>query len=82
VANYGRCTASLRNGQPCRVVILTEGAEFCPHHLRLAAQYGVELVRKGAVPKRRALRGEKPEPPVATAMTKATSTGAIDPTSV
>jgi hypothetical protein len=35
-------------------VIVTEGAEFCPHHVRLAREYGDELVRKGAVPKRRA----------------------------
>jgi hypothetical protein len=36
------------------VVIETEGAAFCPHHLRLAEEYGAEMVKKGAVPKRRA----------------------------
>jgi hypothetical protein len=36
------------------VVIETEGAEFCPHHLRQAKEYGAEMVRAGAVPKRRA----------------------------
>jgi hypothetical protein len=35
------------------VVIETKGAEFCPHHLRLAEDFGTEMVRKGAVPKRR-----------------------------
>jgi hypothetical protein len=35
-------------------VIETEGAEFCPHHLRLAGEFGAEVVRKGTVPKRRA----------------------------
>ena len=38
VASYGQCKASLRNGQRCRVVIETDGAEFCPHHLRLAEE--------------------------------------------
>jgi hypothetical protein len=33
------------------VVIVTEGAAFCPHHLlRLAEAYGAEMVSKGAVP--------------------------------
>src|SRR5262249_61669368 len=36
MASYGRCEASLRDGRRCRVVIETEGAAFCPHHLRLA----------------------------------------------
>jgi hypothetical protein len=35
-------------------VIETEGAAFCPYHLRLAEEYGAEMVKKGAVPKRRA----------------------------
>jgi hypothetical protein len=42
---------------------VTEGAEFCPHHLRLAEEFGVDVVRKGAVPKRRgrsALTGAAP----------------------
>jgi hypothetical protein len=83
VANYGQCQASLRNGERCRVVIVTAGAEFCPHHGRVAAEYGAELVRKGAVPKKRALRSvHEPEPPIVTAMVKATPTAAIDPTSV
>jgi hypothetical protein len=39
-------------GQRCRVVIETEGADFCPHHARQADEYGAELVRSGAVPKK------------------------------
>jgi hypothetical protein len=46
-------------------VILTEGAAFCPHHLRLAEVYGADRVRRGAVPKKRAFRFvEEPEPPI------------------
>jgi hypothetical protein len=37
------------------VVIVTEGAEFCPHHRQLAEEFGTEMVRSGAVPKKRAL---------------------------
>jgi hypothetical protein len=80
VASYGQCRASLRSGDRCRVVILTEGAEFCPHHLRLAEEFGAEMVRSGAVPKKRA----RPvaELPVATAMTNAASPAAIAAASV
>jgi hypothetical protein len=48
--------ASLRNGERCRVVVVHEGAEFCPQHGRLAAKYGTEVVRKGDVPKKRGAR--------------------------
>jgi hypothetical protein len=37
-------------------VIETEGAEFCPHHLKLAEEHGVETARNGKTPKQRALR--------------------------
>jgi hypothetical protein len=57
-------------------VIETEGAEFCPHHLRLAEEYGADLVRSGAVPKRRA-RPAVEELPAVMAMSDATPTGAI-----
>jgi hypothetical protein len=61
-------------------VIESEGAEFCPHHLRLAAEYGAELVKEGAVPKRRRhWVAEEPGPPVVTARPR--STAVIDPTS-
>jgi hypothetical protein len=64
-------------------VIETEGAEFCPDHLRLAEEHGVETVRNGSVPKRRALRVvDQAMPPVVTTMEKATATAAIDPASV
>jgi hypothetical protein len=76
VASYGRCRASLRSGERCRVVIVTEGADFCPHHLRLADQLGPEMVRRGAVPKKRARPGVE-ELPVATAMAKAAPSSAI-----
>jgi hypothetical protein len=35
VAKNRQCAASLRNGAQCRMVVETEGAEFCPYHLRL-----------------------------------------------
>jgi hypothetical protein len=57
-------------------VIVTEGAEFCPHHLRLAEEFGAELVRGGAVPKTRA-RPVAEELSVVTATTKAVPLGAI-----
>jgi hypothetical protein len=70
--------ASLRNGERCRVVVVHEGAEFCPHHGRLAAKYGTEVVRKGDVPKKRSHRVvEEPEPSIVAAMTASTSTAAI-----
>jgi hypothetical protein len=56
MANHGHCKASLRNGQPCRVVIETEGSEFCPHHMRLAGAHGSDAVMNGSVPKPRSLR--------------------------
>ena len=70
MANYGRCNASLRNGQRCRVVIETEGAEFCPHHLKLAEEHGVETVKNGKTPKQRALRVVEEPVPVVTTMAK------------
>jgi hypothetical protein len=81
MASYGRCEASLRNGQPCRVVIETEGAEFCPHHLRLAKEYGAEIVRKGAVPKRRARSVTKASSPIRTTGPEVT-TPAVAPAKV
>jgi len=73
VASYGQCEASLRNGQRCRVVIMTKRAEFCPHHSRLAEEYGAEMVRKGAVPKRRGRRGlTDVAPPIITTVTEST----------
>jgi hypothetical protein len=56
VASFGQCKASLRNGQPCRVVIEAERSEFCPHHSRLAEKHGADAVLNGAVPRRRPLR--------------------------
>jgi hypothetical protein len=64
-------------------VVETEGAEFCPHHLRLAEEHGVETVGNGSVPKRRALRVvEEAMPPVLTTMGEALPTSTIDPASV
>jgi hypothetical protein len=83
VASFGQCKASLRNGRRCRVVIETEGAEFCPHHSRLADEHGVETVRNGSVPKRRALRVvEEATAVVVTAMEEAVPATPIDPASV
>ena len=49
-------------------MIETERAEFCPHHLRLADEYGAEMVRSGAVPKkRRAVPGVDVPPDVTSA---------------
>jgi hypothetical protein len=83
VASFGQCKASLRNGQRCRIVIETEGAEFCPHHLRLAEEHGADTVRNGSVPRKRALRVvDEAMPPVVTTMPKAAPTSAIDPANV
>jgi hypothetical protein len=82
MANYGQCTASLRNGQRCRVVIETKGAELRPHHLKLAAEHGVETVKNGKTPKRRALRVVEEPKPVITTMAKAMPTGVIAPANV
>jgi hypothetical protein len=83
MANYGQCKASLRNGQRCRVVIETEGSDFCPHHLRLADEHGVETVRNGSVPKRRALRVvEEPTVTIIATMDEPTTTSLIDPAGV
>jgi hypothetical protein len=64
-------------------VIETEGAAFCPHHLRLAQDYGEDLVRKGAVPKRRArlVVGETAVPILTTA-TESTATAEVAPTNI
>src|SRR5262249_8854865 len=40
----------------CRMVIETDGAVFCPHHLRLVEELGEEVVTNRALPKTRALR--------------------------
>jgi hypothetical protein len=38
------------------MVVETDGAVFCPYHLRLAEEHGVEAVTNGALPKKRAMR--------------------------
>jgi hypothetical protein len=83
MASYGQCKASLRNGQRCRVVIETEGSDFCPHHMRLADEHGVEPVRNGSVPKRRALRVvEEPTMTIIATMDEPTPTIPIGPANV
>jgi hypothetical protein len=83
MANYGRCKASLRNGQRCRVVIETEGAGFCPHHLKLAEEHGIETVKNGKTPKHRALRVvEEPKVSVETTITEAAPPSTINPANV
>jgi hypothetical protein len=58
-------------------VIETEGAEFCPYHLRLAEMFGDERVRRGAVPKKRVVRVvERLQQPVITPMAIAMPTSA------
>jgi hypothetical protein len=64
-------------------VIEREGAEFCPHHLRLAEEHGVETVRNGSVPKKRALRVvEEPTAAIVATETKPATTVAIAPSNV
>jgi hypothetical protein len=47
-----RCTARLRDGQPCGRTV-QDGSEFCVHHAKLAATHGPDLVKQG-MPRRRA----------------------------
>jgi hypothetical protein len=83
MASYGQCIALLRNGQRCRVVIETEGSDFCPHHTRLAGEHGAEAVMDGAAPRRRALRVvEEPKLALVATIDEPTSTIPIDPTGV
>jgi hypothetical protein len=85
VASFGQCKASLRNGQRCRVVIETEGSEFCPHHARLAEEHGADAVMNGAVPKHRSLHVvEEPAPTIVATTVESTTTAAIaiDPANV
>jgi hypothetical protein len=83
MANYGQCKAQLRNGQRCQVVIESEGADFCPHHLRVADEHGPESVKNGSVPKRRALRVvEESRPAIVAPESLAMTTAAITPSSV
>jgi hypothetical protein len=83
MANYGQCNASLRNGQRCRVVIETEGSEFCPKHSRLAEEHGLGAVMIGAVPKRRALRVvEAPKVTIVTTMAEPSAALPISPSNV
>jgi hypothetical protein len=63
-------------------VIESEGAEFCPHHLELAGEHGVETVRNGKTPKRRALRVVEEPAPVVTTMARAMPTTVIGPANV
>src|SRR5262245_43464156 len=56
VGKNPQCTARLRDGRRCRMVIETAGAVFCPHHLKQAEELGAEAVTNGALPKKRALR--------------------------
>ncbi len=62
-------------------MIETKGAEFCLHHFRLSDEYGAEMARRGAVPKKRARRVVE-DLPVVTATTNAIPPGAIAPASV
>jgi hypothetical protein len=81
--NFGQCKASLRNGSRCRVVIETEGSEFCPHHSQLAQEHGIETVKNGSVPKKRALRiVEEPKATMTTTMTEPAPTTTINPANV
>jgi hypothetical protein len=64
-------------------VIETEGAEFCPYHLRLSDEHGPEAVRNGSVPKRRALRVvEERSAVIIAAEPKAMVTSTIAPSKV
>jgi hypothetical protein len=56
VTKNPQCTARLRNGQRCRMVIESVGAEFCPYHLKLVDEHGADRLKKGALPKERPLR--------------------------
>jgi hypothetical protein len=49
-----RCSAKLRNGDPCRSA--ATDAEFCAYHAALAAELGSEVVAAGGNVKRRTAR--------------------------
>jgi hypothetical protein len=82
MANHGRCTASLSNGQRCRVVIERVGADFCPHHLKLAEEHGDETVKNGKTPKQRALRVVEEPVAVVTTVARVMPTSVIGPANV
>jgi hypothetical protein len=64
-------------------VIESDGAQFFPHHLKLAEEHGVETVKNGKTPKQRALRVVEEPVPVVTTRARTMPTGAIiDPSNV
>src|SRR4051794_23376697 len=77
------CTAQLRNGQPCRMVIESDGAEFCPYHLGLVEEHGSETLKKGALPKEQALRVvEEPSKPERAAADGTVAATSADPATI
>jgi len=81
VTKNPQCRARLRNGQRCRMVIESVGAEFCPYHLELVEEHGAGRLKKGGPPRRRTLRVvAEPEPPVAEPV--AVATVSADPATV
>jgi hypothetical protein len=65
------------------MVIESAGAEFCPYHLRLVDEHGMEVLKNGALPKRRTLRVvAEPESAVAEPVTVSVTTVSADPAMV
>jgi hypothetical protein len=52
---FPRCTALLRNGQPCGRTVEVD-SEFCIHHAGLLEEVDAESLRQGRIPKKRALK--------------------------
>jgi hypothetical protein len=65
------------------MVIETDGASFCPYHLRLAEEHGAEAITNGALPKTRALRVVPSEPPEEPGSSETDATAVVaDPATV
>jgi hypothetical protein len=80
-----RCTARLRDGQPCGRTV-QDGSELCVHHAKLAATLGDEVVRQGPPRRQTARTASEPlvvamndEPDV---METSGGNGVIDPATV
>lgn len=58
VPAFPRCSALLRDGQPCGRTV-AEGSEFCVHHTKLLVTVDAETMRRGRTPKPRAIRKQR-----------------------
>jgi hypothetical protein len=84
MAKFPRCSARLRDGQPCGRTA-ADGSEFCVHHRKLAEEDGADLVKEG-LPRRRTARTASEPTIIANAEpgtdTTVASNGELDPASV